>query len=434
MKRLFSSIDDVKIIKAALILLVFVLLAKVAGLLKEIVVARQFGVSPEIDAYNFIFTFVQWPVSLFGAVIGSALIPLVSKIRSQGLGDEIKLFRSELLGITVVLSFFVAFCFYGIFGQLLVINIFGLEDIQLRLVEYFLPYLIWIIPLGFLIMLFSAWTMSSQRHINTFLEAIPSLSISSFIIFYGATISIVVGVVVGFFLQTTLLACFLYKHKEIEWPRFKVTSDNWSPFLSGLSFMLIGQFLMSIISLVDQYFAAGLGVGAISTLSYAEKVLAIVLSLGVVVIGRAILPVFSDSYNQGSILKRMAIKWAFVVFMIGVFASLLLYFYSESIVRIIYERGAFNSDNTVDVSRLLKVGSWQIPFYIGGMVLSYLIISIRQYKVFILINGLLLVSKILSASLLVYFNFGILSLPISTAIVYAISFLFCFLFILRFYK
>lgn len=434
MNKLFNSIEDFKIIKAVVVLLIFVFLAKVAGLLKEVVIARQFGISPEIDAYNFILTFVQWPVSLFGGVIGAALIPLVSKIRSQGRDGDIKLFRSEVLGVTITLSFMVMIIFYGVFCHLLKINIFGLEDVQVGFVRYFLPYLVWVIPLGFLTVLFSAWTMSSQRHINTFLEAMPALTISALVMFFGGAISIVVGLVVGFVIQTLLLAYFLYKHKEIEWPKFKVTSDNWSPLLSSLSFMLIGQFLMSVISLVDQYFAAGLGIGAISTLSYAEKILAIVLSLGVIVIGRAILPVFSDSHNQGRILNEMAIKWTAIVFLIGILVSIVFYAYSEAIVRVVFERGAFNKNDTADVSRLLRVGLWQIPFYIGGMVLSYFIISIRQYRVFVFINAFLLLSKILSTNVLLHFNFGILSLQISTIIVYATSFSLCLLFVLRFYK
>lgn len=434
MKKLFSSIDDLKIIKAVVVLLIFVSLAKIAGLLKEIVIARQFGIAPEIDAYNFILTFVQWPVSLFGAVIGAALIPLVSKIRSQGLDGEIRLFRSEVLGVTIALSFIVVIIFYGVFYQLLKMNVFGLESVQVGFVRYFLPYLIWVIPLGFLTVLFSAWTMSSQRHINTFLESMPALTISALVIFWGGGISIIVGLVVGFAIQTLLLAYFLYKHKEIEWPKLKISSDNWVPLLSSLGFMLAGQFLISIISLVDQYFAAGLGVGAISTLSYAEKILAIVLSLGVIVIGRAILPVFSDSHNQGRILNKMAMKWTAIVFVIGILASVVFNAYSEVIVGIVFERGAFNQNDTAEVSRLLSVGAWQIPFYIGGMVLSYLIISIRQYRVFVFINGFLLISKILSAKLFLHFNFGLISIQISTIIVYATSFTLCLLFVLRHYK
>lgn len=430
-KKHFNSIDDVKIIKAVVTLLVFVFLAKIAGLFKEVVIAWRFGISPEVDAYNFTFSFVQWPVSLFGAVIGAVLIPLVSKIRSQGLGDEIKLFRSEVLGVTIALSFIVMVVFFGIFDRLLVINIFSLESVQLSFIKDFLPYLVWVIPLGFLAMLFSAWTMSSQRHINTFLEAMPAFTISVLVMLWGTSISIVLGLVIGFTLQTSLLAYFLYRHNEIEWPKFSITSTNWSPLLAGLSFMLIGQFFMSLISLVDQYFAAGLGVGAISTLSYAEKILAIVLSLGVVVIGRAVLPVFSDAHNQGCMLKHIALKWAGIMFIVGILASLVFYAYTEVIVKIIFERGAFSAHDTAEVSRLLSVASLQIPFYIGGMVLSYALISMRKYHLFFWICITLFFIKLSSIILFLDINNNLLSIVLSNLTVYVFSFFICLILITR---
>ncbi len=430
LKKLFNSIDDLKIIKAVVTLLIFVLLAKVAGLCKEVLIARQFGVSPEIDAYNFIFTFVQWPVSIFGSVIGAVLIPMVSNMRSHGFGSEIKLFRSEVLGVTIALSFMVMFVFYGLFDQLLVANIFGLEETQVSYVEFFLPYLVWAIPLGFITMLLSAWTMSSQRHINTILEAIPALTISGLLFLLGSAVSIVLGVVVGFFLQASLLAYFLYKHKEIEWPRFKVTSVSWSPLVSYLSYMLVGQVLTSVIYLVDQYFAAGLGVGAISILSYAEKILAIILSLGVVVVGRAILPVFSDAHNQGRFLKRVSMKWAGIMFLVGVVAAVVFFNYAEAIVRIIFERGAFNEQDTEEVSRLLRVASWQIPFYIGGMVLTYSLISAKKFHLMAWIGFYSLLIKLLSIGFLVNL-FGTVGIVLSTVLVYFASSMICFYFLIR---
>lgn len=433
-KKYFVSGDDLKIIKAIITLIVFVLLAKLAGLFKEVAVAWRFGISVEVDAYNFTFSFVQWPISLFGAVIGATLIPLVSKIKSQRLDGEINVLRSEIFGLTILLSLVVMVAFYLVFNQLLSNNVFNLDTLQLEYIQVFLNYLVWVIPLGFLAMLFSAWTMSSQRHTNTFLEAMPALMISFLVLVFGGAISLAYGIVIGFTLQTLLLGYFLYKHKEIEWPKFTLTSKNWSPLLAGLSFMLIGQFFMSLISLVDQYFAAGLGVGAISTLSYAEKILAIVLSLGVVVIGRAVLPVFSDAHNEGKVLKSIAIKWASIMFVAGVLASFVFYNYAGSVVRVIFERGAFSTNDTEEVANLLQISALQIPFYIGGMVLSYLIISLRQYKAFVYINGILLIAKVLSLSLLLHLGLDIISLPISTVIVYLLSFSLCLIFLFRYYK
>lgn len=433
-KNKYNNIDDLNIIKAIITLLIFVFLAKILSLFKEVVIASQFGISPQVDAYNFTFSFVQWPVALYGSVLMSTLIPLISKIRSQEFYHEIIQFRSELLGVTIFLSLFVMLLFYFIFDWLLSINMFNLDSFQIKFVNLYLPFLVLIIPFGFLSMLFSAWTMSSKRHINTVLEAIPALTIIGFIFLLNTNISIVYGLVFGFFLQVLILIFYLLLHKEIEWPKIQVKSKNWLPLIKGLSYMIIGQFFMSLISLVDQYFAAGLGSGAVSIFSFSERILAIVLSLGVVVIGRAVLPIFSDIYNKGTSLKRIVIKWTSLMFIVGVLATLLLYLFSEDIVRIIFERGSFNDSDTIQVSNLLQVASLQIPFYISGMVISYAIISLRLYKVFVFLNGILLVIKIITIYILISYNFEISSLPISTVIVYVFSFFLCLIYFLRYYK
>ena len=63
--------------------------------------------------------------------------------------------------------------------------------------------------------------------------------------------------------------------------------------------MLAGQALISFIGIIDQFFAAPLGTGAIATLSYANRILASMLGLGATAVARATLPVFSQAQAQG---------------------------------------------------------------------------------------------------------------------------------------
>jgi hypothetical protein len=64
-----------------------------------------------------------------------------------------------------------------------------------------------------------------------------------------------------------------------------------------------GQALMSFTGIIDQFFAANLGAGAISTLSYANRVLGLILSLGAMAISRATLPEFSAVHARGELAQ-----------------------------------------------------------------------------------------------------------------------------------
>ena len=88
--------------------------------------------------------------------------------------------------------------------------------------------------------------------------------------------------------------------------------------------MLAGQALMSFVGIIDQFFAAHLGTGAIATLSYANRILALILGLGATAVGRATLPIFSKAEAQGSAHgRRLASHWVRLLFLLGVIAMIL---------------------------------------------------------------------------------------------------------------
>ena len=422
--------EDSLIVKSAISLVFFVGLTKFAGALKEMVFAWKYGVSPTLDAYSFNFTMVQWPIGLFESVLTATLIPLVSKIRHGSEKTE-QHFRAELLFVTIVLGVIIAIIYLFIFRYLLEINIFGLSSVQLNESHYMLKYMVWLIPIGFLIALFSAWTMAGKRHINTFFQAIPSLSLVVFVIWLGNSSALIYGVLSGFFIQAISLIIVLNYKKEIELPSISIKSKHWSLMVSGFKIMLIGQFFMSFIGVADKYFAAGLGEGALSILNYSDRVVNLGLGLGTLVIGRAILPVFSDmNMKKDSKLRKKALQMSTLFLLVGAIIVLFVSSYSTGIIELIFERGSFTSNNTKLVSNLFSISIYQIPFYLSGMVLAYTLKSMQKYKELAIISFICLITKI---SLIIFLieKFELEALVLSTVGVYVVSFIMCLIVIWR---
>lgn len=74
----------------------------------------------------------------------------------------------------------------------------------------------------------------------------------------------------------------------------------------------IGQYILSFITPIDQYFAAQLGDHAIATLSYAYRIITLLLGLGSMAIARATLPVLSGIAASGNLYRArsVALKWS----------------------------------------------------------------------------------------------------------------------------
>ena len=362
-------------------------------------IAYRYGVSADVDAYLFVFNLVSWPIGVWFSVLTVVLVPLVARIRHDA-SVEFPCFRSELLGLTLLLGVCLMLLAWLGLPLLLRSSWTGLPASSVTIAINMVPALAILAPLGVLISLFSAWMLAAGRHANTLLEGVPSLVILVILITFpsGGVESLVWATVAGFAFHMLSLATPLARRGEIESPRFSHQSPCWPVFWQGFGIMLVGQALMSFVGIIDQFFAAHLNTGSIATLSYANRILALILGLGATAVSRATLPVFSRAQAQGGAqlhLHRIAIYWLQLLFVLGVGAMILGWWLAPWAVKLLFERGAFVAQNTEAVTQVLRYGLVQLPFYFVGILFVSILTSQARYKIVTLIGGINLVVKIL---------------------------------------
>ena len=99
------------------------------------------------------------------------------------------------------------------------------------------------------------------------------------------------------------------------------------------------------------------------------------------------------------------------------------FFFSDLIVETLFERGAFGSEDTKQVSQIQMFYALQIPFYILGILAVRLISSLKS-------NYILMYGAAISLPLNIALNyvfmqwFGVSGIALSTACVYLVSFIF----------
>jgi putative peptidoglycan lipid II flippase len=403
----------------------FVLLGSFAHAAKEMVIAYRYGVSAEVDAYLFVFNLLRWPVGVWFSVLTVVLVPLAARIR-HGASADLPGFRAELLGLTLLLGLVLALLAWVGLPLLLRSPWAGLPSATVAIATHMAPALALLAPLGVIISLFSAWMLAAGRHANTLLEGVPALVLLMALLAIpgGGVEPLVWGTLAGFVFHVISLAAPLVRRGEIEAPRFTRQSPQWPAFWQGFGIMLAGQALMSFTVIVDQFFAAHLGTGAIATLSYANRILALILGMGAMAVSRATLPVFSRVQAQGGEqLHHVAAHWARLLFVLGVVAMIVGWWLAPWGVKLLFERGAFTAADAEAVTEIFRYGLVQLPFYFAGLVLVSLLVSQRKYRVISVIGAFNLGVKIVSNALIVPY-FGISGLMISTSIMLGISCLF----------
>jgi putative peptidoglycan lipid II flippase len=398
---------------------IFVLLAKLIAAAKEIVVANVYGVSAVVDAYLFVFNLVIYSVSIWLSILTIVLLPLATRARRVA-PQDLPRFQSELLALTIFSGITLLFLYWQGLPWILKASWSGLSPTTRDFALAMAPVLAWIAPLGLLAALYSTWTMSVGRHINTFLEGMPALGILVFVLaMSGDWEALAWGTVAGMLVQVLCLLVITARRKELSLPVFRMNAAHWSPLGRGIGIMILAQMIVSLGDVVDQFFAVHVGSGAVSTLSYANRIVALVLGVGATAVTRSTLPTFSDTGHADS-SRQLARRWAWLLFATGIGALVVGYVAAPWAVALLYERGAFSSKDTHSVALVLQVGLTQVPFYLMTMVqVAYLAsrglhsriatIAVANFSVKLLANFLFLPL------------FGLYGIVLATTVMYATS-------------
>ncbi|WP_409266912.1 lipid II flippase MurJ [Massilia sp. BHUDP2] len=413
----------VAILRGMLTVAIFALLGKLMSAAKEMAVAYRYGLSAEVDAYQFLYNLLSWPLGVWASVLTAVLVPLAVRMR-QSHAEELPRFRAELSGVALIAGLALALLAWSGIRSMLLLGLGGLPDAIARLVLESLPAMSLMLPLGVVIALQSAWMLSAGRHLNTLYDCIPPLLIGAAVLAWpgGGIKPLIWGTLAG--LGAHLGVLLAPAGRAISAPRFSLSSTQWPLFWEGFGIMLLGQAFMSLTTVIDQFYAVSLGTGAVATLGFANRVLSLVLALAAIAVSRATLPVFSSpDSGGGSRLQSVAFAWMRVMFLAGVAAMLACHALAPAGVGLLFERGQFSADDTRQVAEVLRFSLPQLPFYFCTMVLVSYALSQGCYRL-VFWSGLIgCAGKVLGNVLLVP-HLGLNGIALATTFTYALNALF----------
>ena len=376
-----------KLLNAALIVMIFSLLGKLFGFLREVIIASSFGTTFRSDAYFIGLTasdFFRDMIS--GSVLTAALIPIYASLlfsdttvpKAKKVLNQTISYLSILLIITAII---------GVLFSTQIVKLFAPEAspstliLAGQLAKIMFPAIVFAglaAFIGNILNVYNKFAVSSSNQILLNLGVITAvLTLSS----YFGIKSLAIGIVFGSLMQFSSII-FSTKNTNISFsPDFEI-SDEFKKLFSVIIPLFLAAFLSTANDLVTRAIAAGLDTGSVAAFNFSNKIKETPWLLISVPIGTVLFPMLSTHSSKENIKKytellEFSIK---TVTIVAAPVCVFIFFFSNPITKLIFERGVFNAASTTITSVALKYSMIGAFFYALNYVLLRAYYSTKNNK------------------------------------------------------
>lgn len=405
--------------RGMLVVSLFAVVASVARIGQDAAIAWRHGTEPLVDAYYFLTSVAGWPVAVALSTLTMLVAPVEAALRSTRAELATRL-RAELLGGVLVLSVVALPLAYWAMYTATGTAWSGLAAAARVDAQAGMWAMALAVPLGLMAALLSAWLVAGARHVLTLLEALPPLVLVAALLLLPGPV-LFWGTTAGIALQAAAMAWVLHLSRSLPAPRLGLSAEAWRGFSDGALLLLAGQMLFSLVPLVDPFFAARLGDGAVASLSYANRLVLGLQGLAGLALQRAGLPLLSQwMVSAPAQARRAALRWAWAAAAGGALLGLAVALLADPLVSLLYERGRFTASDRGEVAQLLRYGMLQMPIFLGGLVVVTALASASARHTLALVAALGLAAKLLLSAWLVG-EYGAVGLLMATAGMYVMT-------------
>ncbi|MEG0873758.1 MAG: murein biosynthesis integral membrane protein MurJ [Clostridiales bacterium] len=351
--------------RAALVVVIMNLLAKVLGFLREVAIAGVFGATMQTDAYNVAYTLPYSLQQVLGQALLTITVPLLTKYLVEEKRKEANLMASYLVNATA--GAMIVLGGLGVLFAPLLVKVFApslngeVVTLAVQLTRIMFPAIIFM-SIG---MVFSGVLNANRKFLSgAFAPAFSSLIIIISVITLGKHFGIQ-GLAYGTLLSFVgFLLVILPGVKRTGYtytPKLSLKNEEIRTAMLSLVPIVLGTSVNQIYYILNRIFASGLPEGSISVLNYASKVVGLPSGIFVAAIAVAIYPSFTEyalkgqkDYFVNSLEKGMGI-----VMLLAIPSTIGLVVLANPIVSVLFQRGAFDqlaALNTADALIWYSIG------------------------------------------------------------------------------
>ncbi len=361
------------------------ILSRISGFVRDIFLAAFLGAGIFSDVFLIAFKLPNLfrRITADGALT-SAFLPIYSKLRTQN-GDTFAFmyFKNIMLRVTIflialmiifqiIMPFIIYFLAPGFMNNEVVI-----EDIITlsRITIIFMPLISIVAMLGV------ATNVSGKFWILAFTPTILNLSIILGCFFINdqwaiKSLPLAIATIFGGLTQIIFILTMIMKFKIFNFYDFNKNNDyknnnkqmkikineTWKKFIPAA----FGGGILQINLLVDTILASLIGFGSVSYLYFADRIAQLPLGIIGIALGTTLLTSLSKSSSNNDPIQFS--KELIISFKIGLFfsipAALVFINFSDLLIKVLFERGQFSYQETVQTSQALLAYAFGIPSFI----------------------------------------------------------------------
>ena len=354
---------------AALLVGMGILLSRLAGLIRQTMMARYLGVDLAADAFNAAFRIPNMLQNLFGeGVLSASFIPEYAGLLGQGDDEEATRLAGAVAGMLALVASIIVLLGIVAAPWLVAIIANGFtgekRELTVRLTRILFP--------GAGLLVFSAWCLgilnSHRRFFMSYTApVIWNLAMVATLIFFHTGHTqielakyLAFGSVVGSALQFGIQLPLVLKVARGVRPRLTTAAQSVRNVFRNFVPAFVGRGVVQLSAYVDAWLASYLGNGAVSAFTYAQGIYVLPISLFGMAISAAELPAMSravgSSAEIGAYLRgRLSdgldrIAYFIVPSIVALFAL------GDLIVHLLFQSGRFRVNDTIWVWQIL-IGS-----------------------------------------------------------------------------
>jgi putative peptidoglycan lipid II flippase len=358
------------------------MVSRVLGFARDMIGSRVLGASHQNDAFNLAFLLPNIFRRLFAeGAFSSGFVPLFSRRLAAGGHEDAQAFSNEILSVfmpallvvTAVFMIFMPAVIGLVAGQYK--DVPGKFELAVLLTQITFPYLLFIS----LVALLSGVLNSLMRFaVAAFAPALLNITLIVALLVAPANnkpeivLYMAIAVLVGGILQFAL--CWAAVRKAGVKLRFG--RPRMTPAVTELVVLILPATAAAGVYQISQlfyaYFSAGLGEGALTKLSYADRLNQLPLSIIGTALGVAILPAISQAIARGEDAEAADVQArAFDLSMLLTLpATLALVVAAGPIIGALYQGGEYSVEDAAVTGNILAILVTGLPAYVLVKVLT----------------------------------------------------------------
>ncbi len=428
--------------KVASLVAILTVVSKILGLLRDLIVAKYFGTSMLADAYNMAYLFTGNFFIIFGTIGGPFYSALVATLPKLPENKHTWIFIKDILLKTTLVLTGLAFMIYLYKSFLLKFFIDPAAEVYFKLtmlnIDILLPLIILCGPIGIIFGILNCYKKYYEPSLS---PAVVNIVMIITVLVMGDTangLALALGTSLGGILsfvfqlppleyvRKKLLGHDTSPHTQLQEQAIQVIEEKQDVFSGEYNHILVPALfstgLSQILVFIDGFYCKGLPEGSFTALTLANRL--IQLPLGVLLTA-FLVPLFPRitqlvKDNDLTEIKRLLIKAIKMLILLCIPAIVVGMLWPHEIIRLVFERGAFDARSTAMVADLF--------FYLCLSIIPYVLRDSFARACYSFGDShstlvVMIISIAMKFSLNSYFveQYGLNGIAISTTIISAIN-------------